>query len=597
MATLDPRKNKRILIIDDNEDIQKDFRDILNPRNTADLDEVEASFFGRARAPDPSLSFELTSAYQGVDALKEIRRSLKEGTPYALAFVDMRMPPGWDGLETLCRIWNEDQALQAVICSAYSDISWDDVAARFGHTDRLLILKKPFDAIEVRQLACALTEKWNQHHDAAQATRRMAVQYAVTQTLVESTTLAEAGPKLLRVIGEALGWPFGALWLPDEMDTRELRPACTFNARPADLAEIEAATARGALAAGEGAVGRAFASGELGWTTTAGEGCARGEAAARAGLHAVLHVPIKRGDLVLGVLELFDTSRREPARELLDAMREICLRIGQFVHNKRVESALQRSEADNRGLLHALPDTILRVSRDGSCLDYKAASDPSPSSSEPRLPVKRSLDELLPAHLAERLLEQVERALADSATHVFEYAEPTDGGVRELEARIAAIGASDAVVVIRDVTESRRARAEAEQKRAQEDTIRAQAEALMKLSTPLIPITDDIVVIPLVGALDASRMRQIQATVVHGISAHRTRVAILDITGVTELDAQVAEELMRVAQAARMLGTKLIMTGMRPDVAKMLVGLGHDLTALSTHRTLQSGVSSAMRSL
>jgi YesN/AraC family two-component response regulator len=70
------------------------------------------------------------------------------------------MPPGWDGIETTAKIWEVDPSLQIVICTAHSDYSWDEMTARLGISSRLVILKKPFDAIEVLQLTHALTEKW-----------------------------------------------------------------------------------------------------------------------------------------------------------------------------------------------------------------------------------------------------------------------------------------------------------------------------------------------------------------------------------------------------------------------------------------------------
>src|SRR4029079_5300317 len=89
-----------------------------------------------------------------------VRQSVREGRPYAVAFVDVRMPPGWDGIETVQHIWAEFPELECVLCTAYSDYSWDEIVDRLGQCGRLLILKKPFDNIEVRQLASALTQKW-----------------------------------------------------------------------------------------------------------------------------------------------------------------------------------------------------------------------------------------------------------------------------------------------------------------------------------------------------------------------------------------------------------------------------------------------------
>jgi signal transduction histidine kinase len=112
------------------------------------------------------VSFELVSAYSGSEALELVRQGVETKSPFSMAFVDVRMPPGWDGVKTLERIWEIDPTLQAVICTAFSDYSWDDMIDRFGNTDRLLILRKPFDNMEVRQLASALTRKWQLEHDA-----------------------------------------------------------------------------------------------------------------------------------------------------------------------------------------------------------------------------------------------------------------------------------------------------------------------------------------------------------------------------------------------------------------------------------------------
>jgi len=155
--------NRRILVIDDNAAIHEDFRKILgDPSATqADLADARAAFFGGDLDPAPEVTYEIDSAYQGEEGLAKVVGSLGCSRPYALVFVDVRMPPGWDGIETLARIFEVDARVQAVICTAYSDHSWDQILARLGRSDRLLILKKPFDNVEVQQLASSLTEKWN----------------------------------------------------------------------------------------------------------------------------------------------------------------------------------------------------------------------------------------------------------------------------------------------------------------------------------------------------------------------------------------------------------------------------------------------------
>ena len=153
--------NRRVLLIDDMPAIHNDFSKILAPRElSGHLDEAEAALFGQSPGL-PQEVFELDSAHQGREGLALVEAALRAGRPYALAFVDMRMPPGWDGVETVERLWQADPQLQVVICTAYSDHPWEEVLARLDVQDRLLVLKKPFDMIEVSQLARTLTAKWS----------------------------------------------------------------------------------------------------------------------------------------------------------------------------------------------------------------------------------------------------------------------------------------------------------------------------------------------------------------------------------------------------------------------------------------------------
>jgi signal transduction histidine kinase len=156
--------NRRILLVDDNLAIHDDFRRILVPRNsTIGLDDAAAALFGLSAEPTTASSdvFELDSAQQGQEACEKAALAVASGRRYALAFVDMRMPPGWDGLTTIGKLWEIDPELQVVICTAYSDRSWSEIQAALTARDRWLVLKKPFDKVEVLQLAQALTDKWH----------------------------------------------------------------------------------------------------------------------------------------------------------------------------------------------------------------------------------------------------------------------------------------------------------------------------------------------------------------------------------------------------------------------------------------------------
>jgi CheY-like chemotaxis protein len=153
----------RILVIDDNLAIHEDFRKVLplaSDKQTEILATAEETLFGEiasdTAAPFP---FELDSAFQGCEGRDLVRRAIEQGRPYVLAFVDVRMPPGWDGVQTIARLWEEDSHLQVVVCTAYSDYSPQQLVERLGLTDRLLTLRKPFDPMEVRQLAYAQATK------------------------------------------------------------------------------------------------------------------------------------------------------------------------------------------------------------------------------------------------------------------------------------------------------------------------------------------------------------------------------------------------------------------------------------------------------
>lgn len=154
-------RNRRIIVIDDNRTIHEDFRKILIPAAApSGLQQARAALFGDSPISPTVEPFDLDFADQGQQGFDRIRDAREAGQPYALAVVDMRMPPGWDGLKTIEHIWEADPEIQVVICTAYSDLSWNQIASRLGVTDRLLILRKPFDSIEVQQIASSLTCKW-----------------------------------------------------------------------------------------------------------------------------------------------------------------------------------------------------------------------------------------------------------------------------------------------------------------------------------------------------------------------------------------------------------------------------------------------------
>jgi CheY-like chemotaxis protein/anti-anti-sigma regulatory factor len=185
--------------------------------------------------------------------------------------------------------------------------------------------------------------------------------------------------------------------------------------------------------------------------------------------------------------------------------------------------------------------------------------------------------------------EVAERRKAEEALHRVH---------EELEARVerrtAQLARANAEL---EAQAAERLRAEQDRARLQEEVIRMQAAMLEELSTPLIPLSDAVVIMPLVGTIDSKRAEQILAVVSQGVVSKGARVAILDITGVPTVDTHVASVLIRASQAVRLLGAEVVLTGIRSRVARALVELGVDLGGLVTRGSLQAGIAYAQSRL
>jgi len=152
---------RKILVIDDNPAVHEDYQKVLCPssRDHKLLDDLEAMLFGEAPvAETEEVSFEIDSAFQGQVGLELVQKSIAAEDPYRVAFIDMRMPPGWNGLRTAKEIWSVDPNLPIVICTAYTDHTWEEIVAELPRAELLLILKKPFDNIELKQMATSQSE-------------------------------------------------------------------------------------------------------------------------------------------------------------------------------------------------------------------------------------------------------------------------------------------------------------------------------------------------------------------------------------------------------------------------------------------------------
>lgn len=215
-----PILNRRVLVVDDNQSIHADYTKILTPEeNSSELDELEADLFGDdndcSATDGTELVVELEHAEQGEQAIQMVRESLVRRTPYAVIFMDVRMPPGIDGIETTRQILEIDNRVCIVVCSAYSDHSWDDISAAFRGTDRVFFLKKPVGIVELRQTTTSLIQRWElarqaslKIHDLGELVHQHNIHLVeINEKLIEQMQLQKEMANELRVVHrlEAVG--------------------------------------------------------------------------------------------------------------------------------------------------------------------------------------------------------------------------------------------------------------------------------------------------------------------------------------------------------------------------------------------------------
>ncbi|SMO97093.1 response regulator [Gracilimonas mengyeensis] len=175
-------EKRHILIVDDNASIHKDIQSILAGISSKDDDELRAMeeelFSDSTDTSDNTLEvsqihYDINHAYQGEEAIKMADDAANSGNPFSLIFMDVRMPPGMDGIQTIKKIWEKHDNTEIVICTAYSDYSWEQILSELGTSDKLLFMKKPFDATALKQTALTLTRKWQLRQETLQYTEKL----------------------------------------------------------------------------------------------------------------------------------------------------------------------------------------------------------------------------------------------------------------------------------------------------------------------------------------------------------------------------------------------------------------------------------------
>jgi rsbT co-antagonist protein RsbR len=256
---------------------------------------------------------------------------------------------------------------------------------------------------------------------------------------------------------------------------------------------------------------------------------------------------------------------------------------------KEAERLLRRANERAENILESVSDAFFALDKDW-CFTYI-------NGHAERL-LQHSREELL----GKKVWETFPEAVGSTFYYQYNQAVDTNTPVRFEEyyaplgiwAEVVAAPSPEGLsVYFRDISE--RKRAEQERQELQEQIIDTQKAMLRELSTPLIPLDERVVAMPLIGSVDTQRAQQVMETLLEGIQQHQAEIAILDITGVPTVDTQVANALMRAAQAVRLLGANVVLTGIRPDIAQTLVQLGVNLGDIVTRSTLQAGIAYATR--
>jgi len=303
--------------------------------------------------------------------------------------------------------------------------------------------------------------------------------------------------------------------------------------------------------------------------------------------------PLTVDDNWLAIMVAISRKRAVFTSERLSVYRTLAEQGAVALRAAQLRSKVERSEARARALINAIPDLMFRLDENGIFLDFK------PSDYllvPPEVFLGHKIDEVMPPQVAEPALKAMKETLETHKPTGFEYQLPgPDGAPRDYESRLVYVGNGETLALVRDITVTKQG--EAEQTRLQQEIIDAQQRALKELSTPIIPIMDQIIVMPLIGAIDARRAKDLMRELLEGITRYRARVVIIDITGVPIVDSGVASYLNKTIAGARLKGTHTIVTGISDAVAETIVDLGISWEGVETLRDLQSGLITALTRL
>ena len=364
-------QQKRILIVDDNEAIHFDFRKALeiNKKNSGALNELRGKVFSdasKSNAYTAFPSFFIDSAYQGLEAVELIRKSIEKHEPYALAFIDMLMPPGFDGVTTIEKIWAIDPDLQIVICTAHSDYSYEEMYQRLKGSDNFLILKKPFDIIEILQLVSSLTRKWELDKQAREQLKRQSEQityffqeadflYRLSQLSQKEFSTKEALQFYINEICILRNWPLGHIYRAERNEDESISLHSTEIWYVNDkyrFTNYQTEVKQALIQSGQGLPGKVLERKEayLVEDFSSEEEFIHTQTLIKEGIKGAMTIPIKIYDTVIAVVEFYSDQPINKSQQLLGLTLAAANQLGLLLERRRNEKELR----ENYKKLHSM---------------------------------------------------------------------------------------------------------------------------------------------------------------------------------------------------------------------------------------------------
>ncbi|WP_437925306.1 STAS domain-containing protein [Sorangium sp. So ce291] len=425
----------------------------------------------------------------------------------------------------------------------------------------------------------------------------------VTVDVHEAASVEEALHRTIAHICDHLSWPVGHAYVPAADDPSLLLPTALWYINDeVKFATFKAVTESMQFTSGVGLPGRVLASKQPAWVRNVTEDAnfPRARLAKNLGVKAGFAFPVVVGADVVAVLEFFSDAEHGDDGTFTRTIGRIARQLGRLFERKHAQEMLSRERDFMAGVMDLVDGLIVVLDARGRIVRMNRAAERALGDALGFLEPRHLWDLTPDPEASAQLRGLFEELGAGAPRNQVEVPWTARDGARRVTAWSGAVlrgkdeGARFVIMTGIDMTERRRA--EEERARLQEEVIQAQDAALARLSMPLIPLGDDVVVLPLIGPLEAQRARRVVEVLSRGIAERRTRIAIIDLTGVDELDPPSVEALLEAVRVAGLLGARVVLTGIRPEVAGRLAAGGADVGRLSVKGSLQSGIAFAMAS-